>query len=135
MFAIGYELVVSGAIQYLLGFTSFRNYFFETMVKGKVKAQTKGLFPAPLLIADVSLEFCVNFLKCCHKDFDCQKVIREGLENGTEAGMKKEAEGFGKLSQTNESKALIGLYSGQTYCKKNRYGKPQKKVEYVFGKY
>lgn len=96
------------AIQYLLGYSSFRNYFFENMVKGKVKAQTKGLFPAPLLIAD---------------------VIREGLENGTEAGLKKEAEGFGKLSQTNESKALIGLYAGQTYCKKNRYGKPQKRVE------
>lgn len=61
--------------------------------------------------------------------FSYHKVIREGLEHGTEAGLEKEAEGFGKLSQTNESKALIGLYDGQTYCKKNRYGKPQKKVE------
>lgn len=99
---------VDRTIKSLLGYPMARNYFFENMVKGKVKAQTKGLYPAPLLIAD---------------------VIRDGIENGTESGYKKEAEGFGKLSQTNESKALIGLYAGQTYCKKNRYGKPQKKVE------
>ena len=30
-----------------------RNYFFENVVKGKVKKQTKGLYPAPLKIADV----------------------------------------------------------------------------------
>ncbi|XP_077976618.1 trifunctional enzyme subunit alpha, mitochondrial-like [Styela clava] len=85
-----------------------RNYFFENLVKKKVRAQTKGLYPAPLLIAD---------------------VIQEGIAKGKDAGYKMESEAFGKLSQTNESKALIGLYAGQTYCKKNRYGKPQRKVE------
>lgn len=35
---------------------------------------------------------------------------------------------------TNESKALIGLYYGMTACKKNRFGKPQRPVQYVFTK-
>lgn len=77
------------------------------------------LFTANLMKPD----YAMQTLSCA------TQVIREGWEKGVEAGLKMEAESFGKLSQTNESKALIGLYAGQTYCKKNRYGKPQKKVE------
>ena len=54
------------------------------------------------------------------------QVIKTGLAKGAKAGYEAEAEGFGKLSETNESKALIGLYDGQTHCKKNRYGTPEK---------
>lgn len=32
---------------------------------------------------------------------------------------------------TPQSKGLIGLFRGQTECKKNRFGKPQKRVETV----
>ncbi|XP_078489050.1 trifunctional enzyme subunit alpha, mitochondrial [Ciona intestinalis] len=97
-------------IAYLLKFGFFENYFFNKMIKGKVMQQTKGLFPAPLLIAD---------------------VIREGVMNGHDKGYEAEAAGFGKLSQTNESKALIGLYDGQTHCKKNRFGKPAKPAQNI----
>uniref|UniRef100_H2ZB01 enoyl-CoA hydratase n=1 Tax=Ciona savignyi TaxID=51511 RepID=H2ZB01_CIOSA len=91
-------------------FGAFEKNFFNKMIKGKVMKQTNGLFPAPLLIAD---------------------VIREGVINGAEAGYKAEAEGFGKLSQTNESKSLIGLYDGQTHCKKNRFGNPAKPAKNI----
>nr|CAB3251761.1 trifunctional enzyme subunit alpha, mitochondrial [Phallusia mammillata] len=90
-------------LSWLLQYDSAREYFFKNMVKAKVMKQTKGLYPAPLAIAD---------------------VIKEGIANGKEAGAKMEAETFGRLSQTNESKALIGLYDGQTHCKKNRFGQP-----------
>ena len=36
---------------------------------------------------------------------------------------------FGELAMTNESKALIGLYHGQTALKKNKFGKPKKEVK------
>ena len=32
---------------------------------------------------------------------------------------------------TKESKALMGLYRGQTQCKKNKFGAPQKEVKYL----
>ena len=38
-------------------------------------------------------------------------------------------QGFSELGMTNESKALIGLFHGQTACKKNRFGKPKKEVK------
>lgn len=45
-------------------------------------------------------------------------VVQTGLEKGMPAGLDHEARGFGKLSQTDESKALIGLFFGMTACKK-----------------
>ena len=38
-------------------------------------------------------------------------------------------QGFGELSQTTEAKALMGLFFGQTECKKNHYGKPKRPVK------
>ena len=35
---------------------------------------------------------------------------------------------FGELSQTSEAKALMGLFFGQTECKKNHYGEPKRPV-------
>ena len=35
---------------------------------------------------------------------------------------------FGELSQTREAKALMGLFFGQTECKKNHYGEPKRPV-------
>ncbi|CAK8698046.1 trifunctional enzyme subunit alpha, mitochondrial-like [Clavelina lepadiformis] len=87
-----------------LGVEAVRNYFFDT-VKGKALKVSKGLYPAPLKIAD---------------------VIKEGVTKGKEAGYIAEAAAFGELSQTNVSKALIGLYEGQTHCKKNRFGNPER---------
>ena len=53
-------------------------------------------------------------------------MIEEGVRHGSAAGYAAEAEGFAELSQTNESKALIGLFDGRTHCKKNRFGNPQR---------
>ncbi|XP_048453152.1 trifunctional enzyme subunit alpha, mitochondrial isoform X2 [Rhincodon typus] len=80
------------------------------MVRKKVMAQTKGLYPAPLKIIE---------------------VVKTGLEQGSDAGYLVESQKFGELAMTNESKALTGLYHGQVACKKNKFGKPQKETETV----
>jgi len=87
-----------------------RNYFFENVIKGKVKKQTKGLYPAPLKIAD---------------------VIQAGIVGPTDKGYEAEATGFGELAKTKESKALIGLFDGQTHTKKNLYGAPEKTAKNI----
>jgi len=88
-----------------------KNYVFDT-AKGKVMKQTAGLYPAPLEILN---------------------VIRAGLDekSGEGAGYAAEHKGFGKLAATSESKALIGLFHGQTECKKNKFGKPEKPTKSI----
>lgn len=99
------DKVMDQMLQYEFG----RNYFFN-QVKSKVMKQTLGLYPAPLKIIEVT---------------------RVGVEKGGAEGYAAEAKGFGELGITSESKALIGLYNGQTYCKKNRFGAPKKPAENV----
>lgn len=94
----------------VLGIGKSRDLFFEKLIKAKVMKQTKGLYPAPLKIAD---------------------VIKAGIEGGEKVGYAAEAKGFGELSETKESKALIGLYDGQTHCKKNAYGAPEKPAKNI----
>lgn len=53
------------------------------------------------------------------------------LSKSPEEGYRDEARGFGELTQTPHSKALIGLFHGQTQCKKNRFGKPKKECKTV----
>lgn len=91
------------------------NYKYpQDFVFGKAKEtvmkMTQGCYPAPLKIIE---------------------VVRTGIEKGIQEGFKAEAKGFGQLIFTTESKALIGLFHGQTQCKKNRFGKPSKTVEKV----
>jgi enoyl-CoA hydratase/long-chain 3-hydroxyacyl-CoA dehydrogenase len=96
--------LVEKAMSYMLKFDAGRDYFFK-QVKGKVMKLTQGVYPAPLKIID---------------------VVRTGIEKGSTLGYQKEAEAFGELAMTNESKALIGLYHGMTACKKNRFGQPER---------
>ncbi|KAK3089072.1 hypothetical protein FSP39_000564 [Pinctada imbricata] len=84
-----------------------RNMIFDK-ARGPVMKLTGGKYPAPLKIIE---------------------VVKSSVEKGPEAGYNMEAEAFGQLGMTSESKALIGLYQGQTACKKNRFGKPQKEVK------
>ncbi|XP_038057492.1 trifunctional enzyme subunit alpha, mitochondrial-like [Patiria miniata] len=77
-------------------------------VHGMVMKQTKGLYPAPLKIID---------------------VVRTGLDQGPEAGYLAEAQKFGELGMTPHSKGLMGLYTGQVICKKNRFGAPERPVK------
>lgn len=81
-----------------------RNYVFS-QAKGQVMKMTNGLYPAPLKILD---------------------VVRTGFEQPRDEAYKCERKAFAELSQTTHSRALIGLYHGQTACKKNRFGKPDK---------
>jgi len=79
-------------------------------VKGQVMKQTQGKYPAPLGIID---------------------VVKTRMYKGEEAGYAAEAKTFGDLAMTSESNALMGLFHGQTACKKNAYGKPVKPAETV----
>merc|ERR1712156_888 len=94
-----------------LKYDPVKNYVFDT-AKGKVMKQTNGLYPAPLKILE---------------------VIRTGLDKGlgSAEGYKAEHEGFGQLAATSESNALIGLFHGQTECKKNKFGKPAKPTKSI----
>ncbi|KAM9840198.1 hydroxyacyl-CoA dehydrogenase trifunctional multienzyme complex subunit alpha a [Aulostomus maculatus] len=91
----------------VMGLGPVKKKIYKT-VSEKVQKQTKGLYPAPVKIIE---------------------SIKTGVEQGTEAGYLAEAENFGKLAITSESKALIGLYHGQVACKKNRFGTPEKEVK------
>ncbi|EDW57841.1 trifunctional enzyme subunit alpha, mitochondrial [Drosophila virilis] len=97
-------------LQALVMDTDFvKNKIFDTARKQVMKA-SGGLYPAPLKILE---------------------VIRTGVDKGVEAGYEAERKGFGELSATPESKGLIALFRGQTECKKNRFGKPQRPVKTV----
>ncbi|ELU04463.1 hypothetical protein CAPTEDRAFT_162556 [Capitella teleta] len=93
----------------LLSFEWGRNYVLK-QAREKVMKMTKGVYPAPLEILD---------------------VVGTSLNKGLAAGYEHEAKGFGRLAMTTESKALIGLFFGQQTCKKNRFGTPKKKAEYI----
>ncbi len=64
----------------------------------KTLGQTKGNYPAPLLIID-SVEY--------------------GLKHGLKKGLENEAKLFGEAGATPESRALVNLFFGMTGAKKN----------------
>jgi len=88
----------------VLGLGPVKDYVFKT-ARGKVMAQTNGLYPAPLKILD---------------------SIRAGLDGGPAKGYEAERTKFGELVATSESRGLISLFHGQTECKKNKFGPPEK---------
>ena len=63
-----------------------------------VIGQTHGNYPAPLEILE---------------------VVKAGLSGGLEAGLRAEADAFGRLAVTPEAKALIALYFAVTALKKD----------------
>lgn len=46
----------------------------------------------------------------------------------TQAALEHEAKRFAEMAATPESESLIGLFEGSTALKKNRFGKPARKV-------
>lgn len=100
---------VNKATEFAMGFDFVKDLIFKK-AREQVMKMSGGLYPAPLRILD---------------------VIRTGVDKGFEAGLAAEREGFGELSQTFQSKGLISLFRGQTECKKNRFGQPQKPVKNV----
>ncbi|KAH3693590.1 trifunctional enzyme subunit alpha, mitochondrial-like [Dreissena polymorpha] len=99
-----------GLNKYIDMFASSRlgNIFWEKGVKDAVMKQTKGKYPAPLRIIEVA---------------------KTGAQQGPRAGYEAEAKAFGELAMTPESKALVGLFNGQTALKKNKFGKPEREVK------
>ena len=57
------------------------------------------------------------------------RCIRTGVEQGPEAGFREERERFGRLGMTPQSRALRGIYHGQTELKKNPYGAPKHPIQ------
>lgn len=92
-----------------LGISYVRDYIFDK-ARQQVMKQTYGLYPAPLKILE---------------------VVKTGVTSGFQTGSAAEAKGFGELTVTPQSKALIGLFHGQTQCKKNRFGAPSKEPKNV----
>eukprot|EP00088_Acartia_fossae_P018174 TRINITY_DN2046_c0_g1_i4.p1 TRINITY_DN2046_c0_g1~~TRINITY_DN2046_c0_g1_i4.p1 ORF type:complete len:780 (+),score=289.95 TRINITY_DN2046_c0_g1_i4:37-2340(+) len=95
------------AFKTALGYDVVKNYLFKT-AKGKVMKQTNGLYPAPLKILE---------------------VLRVGLDKGEKESYVAEHTKFGELCVSPEAKGLMSLFHGQTECKKNHYGKPEKRAE------
>uniref|UniRef100_A0A669CZ44 Hydroxyacyl-CoA dehydrogenase trifunctional multienzyme complex subunit alpha a n=1 Tax=Oreochromis niloticus TaxID=8128 RepID=A0A669CZ44_ORENI len=91
----------------VMGLGPVRKMMYSTITK-RVQKQTKNLYPAPFQI-----------IEC----------VKTGIEQGSDAGYLAEAQSFGKLVMTSESKALIGLHNGCLLCKKNRFGPPEKEVK------
>ncbi|CAH0746973.1 unnamed protein product [Bemisia tabaci] len=96
-------------LNFALGYDFVKDKIFGK-AKSSVMKMTGGLYPAPLKIIE---------------------VIRTGIDKGPRAGYEAESEGFAELAMTPQSKGLIGLFFGQTECKKNRFGKPQTPVKTV----
>jgi hypothetical protein len=68
----------------------------------QVDKQTGGHYPAPYAIL---------------------ASVKEGMEKGLAAGLKKEAHEFARLGRTPQSKSLVSIFFAQTALKKNRYGR------------
>lgn len=88
--------------------TPARDFVFNK-AKGQVMKMTNGLYPAPLKILE---------------------VVRTGIEK-PHVGYEAERKAFAELAHTTHSEALIGLYHGQTLCKKNRFGTPEKPAKNI----
>lgn len=101
--------LVNKVTEYAMSLEFVKNFIFKK-ARDQVMKMSGGLYPAPLKILD---------------------VVRVGADKGFEAGLEAERDGFGKLSQTSQSKGLISLFRGQTECKKNRFGKPARPVKNV----
>ena len=92
------EKVMDSALKY----DFVKDYIFKK-ARAQVMKATNGVYPAPLKILE---------------------VIRTGLDKGDKLGLEAEAKGFGELTVSPESAGLIGLFHGQTECKKNKFGNP-----------
>lgn len=104
--------VVNKITDYVMGIDFVKDQIFKK-ARQQVMKMSGGLYPAPLKILD---------------------VVRTGIDKGFDAGLEAERKAFGELSQTSQSKGLIGLFRGQTECKKNRFGNPEKKTNTVSNK-
>lgn len=100
---------IAKATEFAMGLDFVKDFVFKK-ARQQVMKMSGGLYPAPLRILD---------------------IVRVSSDKGFEAGLEAERIAFGELSQTSQSKGLIGLFRGQTECKKNRFGAPARKINNV----
>lgn len=116
--------------EFALGFD-----FVKDKIFGKAKQQVMklsgGLYPAPLRV--IQRRSIKKFLDLPHRMFHFQilDVVRVGVDKGPTAGYLAERKGFGELAMTPQSKGLIGLFRGQTECKKNRFGSSKTPIKTI----
>lgn len=101
--------VIAKATDFAMSLDFVKDFVFKK-ARQQVMKMSGGLYPAPLRILD---------------------IVRVSADKGFEAGLEAERIAFGELSQTSQSKGLIGLFRGQTECKKNRFGAPTRKINNV----
>ncbi|VDM37994.1 unnamed protein product [Toxocara canis] len=87
--------------RYIVSSSIVWNRFIRNPTIAQIRGKGGNHYPAPFAI-----------LKC----------IEAGILQGPSVGYATESEEFGHLTQTNESKALIGLFHASTKCKKQRFG-------------
>lgn len=97
-------------INYILTKPPFLDKVLLKTATNKVMKQTAGNYPAPLKILE---------------------VVRAGLRSNDDSGYDQEARAFGQLSQTTQSKALIGIFNSSNACKRNTWGKLDKDIDNI----
>lgn len=119
-----------------IGIEYIRNYIFKK-ARDQVMKMSGGLYPAPLKVSQIHSEMVFKHIRkatITSNSFvylQILDVIRTGVEKGPTAGYESERKAFGELSATPQSKGLIGLFRGQTECKKNRFGNPPKPAKTI----
>lgn len=78
--------------------------------EARVRKQTKGNYPAPFRIID---------------------CVKAGLEDGLDAGLAAEAEGFANLAFTPESRALVSLFFAKQAADKNPFADQARPIDTV----
>ncbi|EDV23122.1 uncharacterized protein TRIADDRAFT_58079 [Trichoplax adhaerens] len=101
---------MKGLTYNLTTFNPYVRNFVLNRARQTVMKKTKGLYPSPLRILD---------------------VVKTGLEKGKEEGMLQEAINFGEIGKGSVAESLIGLFFGQTKCKRNPIGEPSREVKKV----
>ncbi len=86
-----------------------RNIIFS-QAKKKTLGQTKGNYPAPLMIIE---------------------SVKYGYQKGLKKGLENEAPLFGEAGATSESRALVNLFFGMTDAKKNPLEKKVSPVQHI----
>jgi enoyl-CoA hydratase / long-chain 3-hydroxyacyl-CoA dehydrogenase len=98
-----------GMMDYAEMIPQVRDYMFKKAKEGVDKA-TGGRMPAPYGILE---------------------VLKGNYGKDKSTYLDAEASKFADLSETNESKALIGLFKGSTAVKKHNFGKPTNPVKNI----
>ncbi len=95
---------LAGARNWFLARTPPGRKLLLRQARARVRARTRGLYPAPDEILG---------------------VVETGLERGFEAGLRAESRAFGKLLMTPEARQLIGLFFATTELKKDAHAEPR----------